>query len=507
MLFKRLSLLVNLLILAVIIGVPYMILWGWLLLTGRIGFGVLAVVSVLLLIDAVLMVWFLRGLVRPLKEAGTTLNQVAQGDFTVFVANPYGHDMGRMISDVNQSIDATRETMRTMLYQGVQVATASFDSVGGSAKVVLNAEEEGRHSARITSATERIIDGAHRTAENALQAQAEIGTVNDSVKEGSTVVGDNLETMTTLSERVRQAAGNVDQLAESSQRIGEITAMIHDIAEQTNLLALNAAIEAARAGEHGRGFSVVAEEVRSLASRTGHATQEINSTIQVIQSQIREVHGAMEAGVHGAEAAHQATQRTQTAFATIHDGVGKVTGLIQLIANDAKAESDDVDAITDSIRNLSNLSQANIHQAKQAMGSLEQANQVISAMLKELDHYEIPHKDLLLAQSDHVLWKKRLTEMLVGSSDLRPDEVIDHEQCRFGRWYAREGAEHYGSIAEYSALAEPHRRFHELARRVAELHQKGQGMEAQRTFDELEEPTHEILHLLDSLYQSAVAAD
>ena len=102
---------------------------------------------------------------------------------------------------------------------------------------------------------------------------------DDSAKNGASVVQQMLDTMRELSSRMQEAAQGIEALDKQSQIIGSIVKNISSIADQTNLLALNAAIEAARAGEHGRGFAVVADEVRQLASRTSTATEEIAQVV------------------------------------------------------------------------------------------------------------------------------------------------------------------------------------------------------------------------------------
>jgi len=141
------------------------------------------------------------------------------------------------------------------------------------------------------------------------------------------------------------------------------------------------------------------------------------------------------------------------------------------------------------------------------MRGLERAGQITTAMLRELERYEIPHKPLLLAQADHVHWLQQLVQMLAGHSDLKPEEVTPHDRCRFDRWYLREGAGHQSHRDEYYALAGPHERFHEQARLVVECHRAGKADQAKRAFAELVDVTRELLGRLDELYQAMSTAN
>ena len=507
MLTKRISFAANIILLALVVGVPYVFLWGYLLLTDAIGLTVLAWVFLLLAIDGILLILFVRGLMEPLKTVSQVMGQVAQGDFTVSIDNPYKGYIGKMLEDVRHSVQSTRDMMESILANTVDIAASSFNTVHASAKVVFNVEEEENHVASISDASNQITQTVGGTAENASNANEVVQEVNDAVGKGSVIVQENIDSMAQLADTVGDASSKVEALGESSRKIGEITEVINEIAEQTNLLALNAAIEAARAGEHGRGFAVVADEVRNLAERTSKATGEIAERINAIQSETSAVTSTMQTGVERAESGKNAALRSGESFDTIRDGISRVTDLIGQIASAAEQQRVATQEIADSIQGIAQVSAGNTQHAYSAVDTIEKMNEVITEQLKNLDRFQIPHKAILVAKSDHMLWKKRLTEVLLGRLQMQTGEVSDHHSCRFGKWYYSEGQQRYGGRQEFQAIEAPHQEIHDTAKKVVERHSQGDKKGAEELLAGLDEPTRTVLENLDRLREHAVAAE
>ncbi|WP_409077284.1 methyl-accepting chemotaxis protein [Pseudomonas cichorii] len=189
-------------------------------------------------------------------------------------------------------------------------------------------------------------EGAARAAEAASSASAQ----------GMKVMGETRSTIEALVNEVQLSAQKVEALASHSQEIGGVIEVIRTIADQTNLLALNAAIEAARAGEQGRGFAVVADEVRTLASRTQKSTEEIRRIIQHLQDATGEAVHQMKAGQDRAHACLEASEQASGTLQQINDAVGGIVEMNTQIASAAVQQhsvSEDINRNVMGIRNSS----------------------------------------------------------------------------------------------------------------------------------------------------------
>lgn len=203
----------------------------------------------------------------------------------------------------------------------------------------------GEMSASVTAVAQK----AQRAAEAATEADRES-------KKGFQVVRETSAAIEELAGEVKQTADAIGKLKADSINIGTVLDVIRDIAEQTNLLALNAAIEAARAGEQGRGFAVVADEVRSLASRTQQSTREIQVMIERLQSGANHAVEAMQYGLAKAEASVQQAQLAGKSLESITGMVDTIREMNVQIADAAGRQRLTAEDIANSIENISNIS-------------------------------------------------------------------------------------------------------------------------------------------------------
>jgi methyl-accepting chemotaxis protein len=176
-------------------------------------------------------------------------------------------------------------------------------------------------------------------ARNATEAAKAASHSDEEAQNGQAVVDRTINAIDALASEVDRAANVIHRLEQDSDKIGTVLDVIKGIAEQTNLLALNAAIEAARAGEQGRGFAVVADEVRTLASRTQQSTAEIQQMIERLQAGAQEAVSVMEDSRSRASDSVSSAQSAGQSLESITRSVASITDMNTQIASAADEQS------------------------------------------------------------------------------------------------------------------------------------------------------------------------
>jgi methyl-accepting chemotaxis protein len=297
-----------------------------------------------------------RTIVNPLREFASHFRGLSagRGDLTVRLHATSHDEIGEIATGFNAFVAILRTLMGEVVETSARIATATQ-------QVAMTSERSNQNMSAQLAETEAVAAALTELAGSAQSMSHNTETAVDATHESQRKVGDGrgvlsqvITTITDLSNDIRDSSHAVLELQRSSGEIGQVLQVIRDISEQTNLLALNAAIEAARAGEQGRGFAVVADEVRTLAQRTGDSTAEINMMIDRLQAAIRRVADAMDAGRTRADQTVHAANIAGESLTAIDTAVGRAREMNSEIASAAREQSQ---VIADVERNILRIQQ------------------------------------------------------------------------------------------------------------------------------------------------------
>ena len=302
---------------------------------------VLSLLIVSLVFGVAIAYFIPKAIVGPIKEMTERINELAGGggDLTSKVAIHSKDEVGQMGNAVNLFLDGLRGLLGQIIVLG--------KTFGDQAKALKESSENNR---QVTDGAMQVTDmlatsitqmsaSVQEVAENASGAAAQAQKANDDSQSGREIVTSTTTAISQLSTTVQHSAQAIDKLKHDAASIDDVVNVIRGIAEQTNLLALNAAIEAARAGEQGRGFAVVADEVRALASRTQSSTEEIQQMIEGLQNSAGEAFDSMEQGKSSAMVAVEHATHAGESLVEVNNAISLMADMNTQIAAAAEEQS------------------------------------------------------------------------------------------------------------------------------------------------------------------------
>lgn len=370
--------------------------------------------------------------------------------------------------------------------------------------LVLNLDKQAYEIQNSTAATEQLSASINEIAKSSSNIAEKSNESVEYALNGKNVFENAINEILKSTETFSSIVDSFSELLKHVKDIEEVVTIIKDIADQTNLLALNASIEAARAGEHGKGFAVVAQEVRKLAENTvtalGQVTENVNSLKSYsvnVSNSITETSDVINEATSDAKNSLPKLTKIVEAIENINIDITNTAAITQEQAaaiDEVSKRMTEVSNLTEDIRKLSANTSRDIYELGQAINSFR--NNIIDNNNVHLSSISLLH----LSKADHILWKWRIYNMLLGLENLQPNDVASHKECRLGKWYFAETTKkRFGHLEQYKKIDQYHELVHTNAKKAVENYLEDNLELAEHHLNEIDNASQKVLQYLNEL--------
>lgn len=369
-------------------------------------------------------------------------------------------------------------------------------------EMLLDADKQASMIENVAASSQEVSASVSDISEFILRSSESTSDALDLTTKCIDNIGNSFKMIDDAFMKTQDAQNAMHKVNTEADKIAEMVALIKAVADQTNLLALNASIEAARAGEAGRGFSVVADEIKKLADSTKHQVNTIQSLVAGLRNEVINSTSAIdtatdtfEKGKHSIDEAVKSMDNMEVAL----QGIGK--NFIEITANieEQTAATEEMAAslaiINEKIKNLKN---ETVHTGEAFYKISKMVDEIRLSTLKKTNTMSIANQ-LELCISDHLIWRWRVYNMILGFEKLTPEQVGTHNTCRLGQWVntVGMGIDNYKSTLKQ--MEAPHAALHEQASRAIKAYNSGDTYKAELVLKEMDQSSKLVVEYLKKI--------
>ena len=330
-----------------------------------------------------------RNIISSINALSEFSKRFGQGDLTARTNFIQKDEFGEMAKDFDKAASNLQTIVRQVNDNAIELTGQTSTLTTSVSKNTSSIQTQRQHTEQVAKAINEMVATVEEISKNASQAAGAANDADDQATEGNLVVSQAVTSITSLANEINQATSVINQLESDVGNISSILEVIRSVSEQTNLLALNAAIEAARAGEHGRGFAVVADEVRTLASRTQSSTDEIQAMIEKLQSGAQKAVDAMMASHKMTENSVQQASNSGTALGAITQSVATISDMNSQIAAAVEQQSSVADEINQSVATINSISEEGVQVADETSKASNNLDQLANNLKLSISNLTI----------------------------------------------------------------------------------------------------------------------
>jgi len=340
---------------------------------------------------ALLGVWLAGTISKPIENLAAVFKQLGDGhgDLTKRIPLPEQRETRQLVDGFNRFIASLHDIISRVTDTSANLRQSAFEVASQSKTTQTNSEEQRDRTIQVATALTQMSHTVNDIASSAQAAAADAQACSSTSTNGLDTTARAVANINQLAKQVSEVTAVIESLDSHTADIIGILDTIRGISEQTNLLALNAAIEAARAGDHGRGFSVVADEVRSLASRAAQSTDEIQSKIDKFKHDSDQALVKMRDSRGQTEEVVSAAQNLESLLTSVASGIQHINDVNMQVATATEEQTQVIEDINQNIQQISTNSDDNLHAARQMVAVSDQLDSLAAELNEQVNRFTL----------------------------------------------------------------------------------------------------------------------